>query len=46
LSGRLQTKSLIPIYVRLANTLEGVVDVVNDLSYDFNNTRVVSYPRA
>jgi len=43
LSGNVETRNLIPICVRLTASVEGVVDVVNDLSYDFDDTRPAPY---
>ncbi|MFF5262397.1 CBS domain-containing protein [Actinomadura viridis] len=46
LTGTLEARSLIPICVRLTAATEGVVDVVEDLAYDHDDTRPASYPRA
>ncbi|MGI5330576.1 CBS domain-containing protein [Actinomadura nitritigenes] len=46
LSGRMELKSLVPIVVRMTAATEGVVDVVNDLAYEHDDTRPTAYPRA
>lgn len=46
LTGRVEQKSLIPIVVRLTAATEGVVDVVDTLGYDHDDTRPAPYPRA
>jgi CBS domain-containing protein len=38
LGGRLQLKSLIPIAVRLTAAIDGVVDVIDDLNYERDDT--------
>ncbi|GAA2437584.1 CBS domain-containing protein [Actinomadura vinacea] len=44
LSGQLETKSLVPVCVRLAAATEGVVDVVNDLTFVHDDTVAPAYP--
>ncbi|WP_141576796.1 CBS domain-containing protein [Actinomadura sp. WMMA1423] len=46
LTGRVERKSLIPIIVRMTAATEGVVDVVQNLGYDYDDTRPTAYPRA
>jgi CBS domain-containing protein len=46
LTGRVEQKSLIPIIVRMTAATEGVVDVVQNLGYDHDDTRPTAYPRA
>lgn len=46
LTGRVEQKSLIPIIVRMTAATEGVVDVVQDLGYDYDDTHPTAYPRA
>lgn len=42
LSGRVERKSLIPVTVRLCAGVEGVVEVVNRLTYDHDDTRTLT----
>lgn len=46
LTGRVEQKSLIPIVARLTAATEGVVDVVHDIGYDYDDTHPTHYPRA
>lgn len=46
LSGRTELKSLIPIVVRMTAATEGVVNVINDLDYQHDDTHPTAYPRA
>ncbi|WP_026405271.1 CBS domain-containing protein [Actinomadura rifamycini] len=46
LSGRLEARSLIPICLRLTAATEGVVDVVDRLCYDRDDSRPGAFPRA
>lgn len=46
LSGRVELKSLIPIVVRMTAATEGVIDVINDLGYQHDDTHPTAYPRA
>jgi hypothetical protein len=39
LPGRVETKTLIPVCMRPVSSVEGAIDVVNELSYDFDDTR-------
>ncbi|TDC70223.1 CBS domain-containing protein [Actinomadura sp. GC306] len=45
LSGRVETKSLVPIVARMIGRVEGVVDVVNDLGYALDDTAARKYTR-
>jgi CBS-domain-containing membrane protein len=44
LSGTMETKSLIPLAVRLTAGIEGVVDVIDDLTYVQDDTRAKPHP--
>ncbi|MFD0532950.1 BON domain-containing protein [Actinomadura luteofluorescens] len=44
LTGRVERKSLIPIMVRMAAATEGVVDVADNLGYDYDDTGSAPYP--
>ncbi|GAA2286213.1 CBS domain-containing protein [Actinomadura sp. NPDC048955] len=44
LTGRVERKSLIPIMVRMAAATEGVVDVVDNLGHDYDDTGSAPYP--
>jgi CBS domain-containing protein len=46
LSGTLDAKSLIPICVKLTTAVDGVIDVNNGLSFDYDDTRPLVYPGA
>ncbi|MBT2212664.1 CBS domain-containing protein [Actinomadura sp. NEAU-AAG7] len=46
LTGRVDLKSLVPVVVRMTAATEGVVDVVQDLDYDHDDTHPTAYPRA
>jgi CBS domain-containing protein len=46
LTGRVEQKNLIPIVVRMTAATEGVVDVVQKLGYDYDDTHPTPYPRA
>ncbi|NDU71513.1 CBS domain-containing protein [Actinomadura sp. DSM 109109] len=45
LTGRVERKSLIPIMVRMAAATEGVVHVVQNLGYDYDDASPAPYPR-
>lgn len=45
LTGRVEQKSLIQIVVRMTAATEGVVDVVHNLGYDYDDTSPAPYPR-
>jgi CBS domain-containing protein len=40
LEGRVQRKTLIPVVVRLARAVDGVIDVVDRLDYDIGDTKM------
>jgi CBS domain-containing protein len=40
LDGRVQRKTLIPVVVRLARAVDGVIDMVDRLDYDIDDTKV------
>ncbi|ACY97608.1 MULTISPECIES: CBS domain-containing protein [Thermomonospora] len=46
LSGRVETKSLIPILTRFVAEVDGVVDVTEELTYEFDDSGRVPIPRA
>ncbi|MFI0411710.1 CBS domain-containing protein [Actinomadura sp. 3N508] len=46
LTGRVEQKTLIPVIVRMSAATEGVVDVVDTLGYDIDDTHPTPYPRA
>jgi CBS-domain-containing membrane protein len=46
LSGTLDAKSLIPVLVKLTTAVDGVIDVISDLSFDYDDTRPLVYPGA
>ncbi|MEV3924217.1 CBS domain-containing protein [Actinomadura coerulea] len=46
LTGRVERKSLVPVVVRMTAATEGVVDVVQNLGYDYDDTSPAPCPRA
>ncbi|GGQ20341.1 osmotically-inducible protein OsmY [Actinomadura coerulea] len=44
LTGRVERKSLVPVVVRMTAATEGVVDVVQNLGYDYADTSAAPHP--